>query len=47
MESDYLLPHREAAWTLLTERLEEAASSSAGRSAAIAARWWPGAWPRS
>jgi len=25
-ESDYLLPHREAAWTLLTERLDEAAS---------------------
>jgi CDGSH-type Zn-finger protein/truncated hemoglobin YjbI len=25
-ESDYLLPHREAAWTLLTERLETAAS---------------------
>jgi len=24
-EADYLLPHREAAWTLLTERLEEAA----------------------
>src|SRR5262245_41986056 len=25
-EADYLLPHREAAWTLLTERLDEAAS---------------------
>jgi CDGSH-type Zn-finger protein/truncated hemoglobin YjbI len=25
-ESDYFLPHREAAWTLLTERLDEAAS---------------------
>jgi CDGSH-type Zn-finger protein/truncated hemoglobin YjbI len=25
-EADYLLPHREAAWTLLTERLEVAAS---------------------
>ncbi len=25
-ESDYLLPHREAAWTLLTERLDAAAS---------------------
>jgi CDGSH-type Zn-finger protein/truncated hemoglobin YjbI len=25
-ESDYLLPHREAAWTLLTERLDTAAS---------------------
>jgi CDGSH-type Zn-finger protein/truncated hemoglobin YjbI len=25
-ESDYLLPHREAAWTLLTERLDGAAS---------------------
>jgi CDGSH-type Zn-finger protein/truncated hemoglobin YjbI len=25
-ESDYLLPHRDAAWTLLTERLDEAAS---------------------
>jgi CDGSH-type Zn-finger protein/truncated hemoglobin YjbI len=24
-ESDYLMPHREAAWTLLTERLDEAA----------------------
>ena len=24
-EDDYLMPHREAAWTLLTERLDEAA----------------------
>src|SRR5579859_1341787 len=39
-ESDYLMPHREAAWALLTERLDEAAwlcgELCAGRGAGIA-----------
>src|SRR5262249_7148442 len=29
-ESDYLMPHREAAWALLAERLDEAAASARG-----------------
>jgi hypothetical protein len=40
-ESDYLMPHREAAWTLLAERVDEAAwlceELQAGRGALIAA----------
>ncbi len=39
-ESDYLMPHREAAWALLAERLDEAGwlceALQAGRGAAIA-----------
>src|SRR5215470_6828559 len=44
-ESDYLMPHREAAWALLTERLNEAAwlcnELCAGRGARIADRLDP------
>jgi CDGSH-type Zn-finger protein/truncated hemoglobin YjbI len=44
-ESDYLMPHREAAWALLTERLDEAAwlcrELCAGRGAGIADRLDP------
>lgn len=44
-ETDYLLPHREAAWALLAERLDDAArlcdELQAGRGAAIAARLAP------
>jgi CDGSH-type Zn-finger protein/truncated hemoglobin YjbI len=44
-ESDYLLPHREAAWTLLTERLDTAASFclevGADCSSAVASRLTP------
>ena len=44
-ESDYLMPHREAAWALLAERLDEAgwlcAQIQAGRGTAIAAQLAP------
>jgi CDGSH-type Zn-finger protein/truncated hemoglobin YjbI len=44
-ETDYLMPHREAAWTLLTERLDEAAwlcgALQEGRGAQVAARLEP------
>ena len=46
-ESDYLMPHREAAWALLAERLDEAAwlcdAASAGRGQRIAGAAGPGA----
>src|SRR5260370_34838664 len=49
-ESDYLLPHREAAWTLLTERLDTAASFCLAVSAdcrpAVAVRLGPGVTTR-
>jgi CDGSH-type Zn-finger protein/truncated hemoglobin YjbI len=44
-ETDYLMPHRDAAWALLTERLDEAAwlceALQKGRGAAIAAQLAP------
>jgi CDGSH-type Zn-finger protein/truncated hemoglobin YjbI len=44
-ESDYLMPHREAAWALLAERLDEAAwlcsELASGRGAAIAGQLEP------
>jgi hypothetical protein len=44
-ESDYLMPHREAAWALLAERLDEAAwlcgQLASGRGQAIAAQLEP------
>ena len=46
-ENDYLMPHREAAWALLTERLDEAAwlcDGTPGRPRRSAGR---GSWPRS
>ena len=42
-ESDYLMPHKEAAWALLAERLDEAAwlcdAIRSGRGTAIAGGW--------
>src|SRR6266567_270610 len=44
-ESDYLMPHKEAAWALLAERLDEAAwlceAIRSGRGTALAARLEP------